>query len=285
MSIGHQDRVDRSEEGDAMTQQTSHRTYGGPPAANYERYFVPAIGTPLAGELIELAGLRPGEHVLDVACGTGVVARFAAERVGHSTVTGVDINPGMLAVARNAARDAAIEWHEASAEALPLADGTFDVVLCQMGLQFFPDREGALREIWRVLRPGGRVVLNLPGPTPPMFAVLEGALRRHIGPEAGGFVATVFSLHDTEELRELLEGARLTDVRTHSERKALSVPPAEDFLWQYVYSTPLADAATSLDESQRADLQQEVVAGWESFDGENGLLLEVDVTSAIGRKA
>jgi ubiquinone/menaquinone biosynthesis C-methylase UbiE len=268
-----------------MTQQISYRTYGGGPAANYERYFVPAIGAPLAHDLIELAELRPGEHVLDVACGTGVVTRLAAERVGDSAVAGVDVNPGMLEVARNAAPDAAIEWHEASAEALPLGDATFDVVLCQMGLQFFPDRQGALREMQRVLRPGGRVVLNVPGPTPPLLAVLEQALRRHIGPEAGGFVATVFSLHDTEEVRLLLEGARFTDVQTRSERKTLRVPRPEDFLWQYVYSTPIADAANKLDEDRRADLQQEVVTGWEPFAEDGGLVLELDITSAAARTA
>jgi SAM-dependent methyltransferase len=153
-----------------MTHQMSYETYSGGPAANYERYFVPAIGAPVAHDLIELAELRPGEHVLDVACGTGVVTRLAAEQVGGGAVAGVDINPGMLQVARNVAGDTAIEWHEASAEALPLGDATFDVALCQMGLQFFPDRPGALREMRRVLRPGGRVVINVPGPTPPPLA-------------------------------------------------------------------------------------------------------------------
>jgi ubiquinone/menaquinone biosynthesis C-methylase UbiE len=267
-----------------MTQQTSHETYGGGPAANYERYFVPAIGAPVAHDLIELAELRSGEHVVDVACGTGVVTRLAAERVGGA-VAGVDVNPGMLQVARNVARDTAIEWHEASAEALPLGDATFDVALCQMGVQFFPDRPGALREMRRVLRPGGRVVLNVPGPTPPPLAVLEHALRRHIGPEAGGFVATVFSLHDTNEVRTLLEGAGFTDVQVRSELKTLRVPPAGDFLWQYVYSTPVADAASKLDEDRRADLHQEVVTGWEPFAHDGSLVLEVDMTSAIGRRA
>ena len=169
-----------------MTQQTSYETYSGGPAANYERYFVPAIGAPLGHDLIELAELRPGEHVVDVACGTGFVTRLAAQRIGGGgAVAGVDVNPGMLQVARSVAADTAIEWHEASAEALPLGDATFDVALCQMGLQFFPDRQGALREMRRVLRPGGRIILNVPGPTPPPLAVLVQALRRHIGPRQG----------------------------------------------------------------------------------------------------
>jgi ubiquinone/menaquinone biosynthesis C-methylase UbiE len=235
--------------------------------------------------MIELAELRPGERVLDVACGTGVVTRLAAERVGGAAVAGVDVNPGMLRVARQVTGDTAIEWREASAEALPLGDETFDVVLCQMGLQFFPDRLGAVREMRRVLIPGGRVVLNLPGPTPRPLAVLEQALRRHLGPEAGGFVATVFSLHDSEEVGELLAAAGFTEVRVRSERKTLRVPPPEDFLWQYVYSTPIADAASKLSADQRVELQQEFVTGSEPFAEDGALVLDVDMTSAVGRKA
>jgi len=268
-----------------MTHQISYEMYSGGPAANYERYFVPAIGAPIAHDLIELAELRPGEQVVDVGCGTGVVTRLAAERIGDGGAAGVDINPGMLRAARDVAGERVIEWHEASAEALPLGDATFDVALCQMALQFFPDKSGALREMRRVVRPGGRIVLNVPGPTPPPLAVLEQALRRHIGPAAGDFVASVFSLYDTDEVRTLLEGAGFTDVQARSERKTLSLPPAENFLWQYVYSTPIADSASRLDEDARAELQREVVTGWEPFSEDDALVLEVDVTSAIGRRA
>jgi ubiquinone/menaquinone biosynthesis C-methylase UbiE len=268
-----------------MTQQISYGPYSAAPAAYYERYFVPAIGAPLAHDLLELAELHPGQRVLDVACGTGVVTRLGAQRVGRGAVTGVDVNPGMLAVARRVAADRAIEWREASAEALPLEDASFDVVLCQMGLQFFPDRERAVREMWRVLKPGGRVVLNVPGPTPPLFAVLEQSLRRHVGHEAAGIIATVFSLHSLEEVSTLLEEAGFTDVLVHSERKALRVARAEDFLWQYVNSTPVGQATKGLEEDQRARFEQEIVARWEPFADDGGLVLDVDVTTATGRKA
>jgi hypothetical protein len=136
----------------------------------------------------------------------------------------------------------------------------------------------------RVLRPGGRVVLDVPGPKPPLFGVLEQALRRHVGPEAGGFVATVFSLHDTDEVRDLLEAARFSDVQARSERRTFRLPGAEDFLWEYVHSTPIADAAGTLDPERRGGLQQEVLTGWEPFAQDGGLVLEVDVTSATGRR-
>jgi ubiquinone/menaquinone biosynthesis C-methylase UbiE len=267
-----------------MVQQISYATFGGSPAANYERYFVPAIGEPLAHDLIELAELRAGERVLDVACGTGIVARLAADQVGGDSVAALDINPGMLAVARTAVPDAGIEWHEGSAEALPLGDATFDVVLCQMGLQFFPDKPAAVREMSRVLTRGGRVLLSVPGPTPPLFAVVEEPLRRHLGPEAAGFIATVFSVHGTTRLWKLLEDSGFGDVHASSERKTLAAPRAEDFLWQYLCSTPIAEAVGELDDGGRAELQDEVVAAWEPFVADGGLALEVEMTTASGSR-
>ena len=128
----------------------------------YERIPARYILGPWAPLLVERAAVAPGERVLDVACGTGVVTRAAAERAaagGH--VAGIDLNPGMIAVARSLPPVAAIEWREASALALPFQDSHFDVVLCQQGLQFFPDKALALREMRRVLRRGGRLALSV----------------------------------------------------------------------------------------------------------------------------
>ena len=156
------------------------------PAENYERFFVPAIGAPLARELMETAELRPGERVLDVACGTGGVTRLAATRGGPGgSVAGLDVNPGMLAVARSVTpANAQVQWHEASAEAMPLPDESFDVVLCQLGLQFVPDESAALREMRRGLVPGGRLIMSLPGEMPPLYIVARQALERHFGSDA-----------------------------------------------------------------------------------------------------
>ena len=269
-----------------MTQQISFETHRGNAAENYERYFVPSIGAPLAAELVDLAALRPGERVVDIACGTGVVTRLAAERVGAAgTAAGVDIDADMLAVARAAApADAAIEWHEARAEELPLADEAFDVAFCQLGLQFFADRPAALRQIRRVLVPGGRLLINVPGPTPPIFAVLEAALARHLGPDAAAFVQAVFSLHDPIELRDLLTAAGFAPVEAWPTTKRLFLPPPADFLWQYVHSTPLAGPAADLEDEPRSVLEREVVAGWQPFIEDGALVLQQPVTLATARK-
>ena len=132
------------------------------PREIYEQHLVPAIFRPWAHLLVERADPQSGERVLDVACGTGIVARLAASQVclgGH--VTAMDLNPGMLAVARTLpqAGGAPIEWSEADATDMPLSSGVFDVICCQLGLQYFPDRPQALREMRRVAAPDGRLLL------------------------------------------------------------------------------------------------------------------------------
>jgi ubiquinone/menaquinone biosynthesis C-methylase UbiE len=221
-------------------------------------------------------------RVLDVACGTGVVARLAAERVGPTgTVVGLDINPGMLAVARAATPPGtAIDWHQAPAHAAPLPDGGFDVVVCQLGLQFFPDRAAALREMHRVLAPGARVVLNVPGPIPGLFSILAEELARHIKPELAPFVQQVFSLHDPRRLRALMAQAGFTQATAEPGTKALALPPPAEFLWQYVHSTPLAGAAAEAGEAARAALEHDVTARWEPFAHNDGLMLELRVVTA-----
>jgi SAM-dependent methyltransferase len=133
----------------------------GNPAETYENYFVPAMFHPWAAILLRHAAPKLGERVLDVACGTGVVARMAAPLVGpNGQVVGLDMNPAMLAVARQlpAPSGATITWQDGNAMAPPFTDGAFDLVLCQHGLQFFPDRSVAIGEMRRVLAPRGRAL-------------------------------------------------------------------------------------------------------------------------------
>jgi ubiquinone/menaquinone biosynthesis C-methylase UbiE len=269
-----------------MAEQHFDKAYGGKPPVNYERFFVPAIGAPLATDLIRLAALRPGERVLDVACGTGIVARLSSQLVGATgTVAGLDVNPGMLAVARSATLPGMpIEWHEASAEAMPLLDASFDVVLCQMGLEFVADKHAALREMRRVLVRGGRLILNVPGPTPLLFNIMREALARHVGAEAVGFLDHVFSLHDTAEIQDFVSGAGFHDVSVQSDTKSLRLPAPEEFLWQYVHSTPLADAVTQMDADRRGLLESDVVANWQKFVKDRALVLQVRIVVATARK-
>ena len=267
------------------TSAVSFKSYGGNAPENYERYFVPAIGAPLAHDLIAASSLRLGEAVLDVACGTGIIARFAAERVGPTgTVAGLDMNAGMLEVARSVSASAGIPWHEASAEAIPLPDDSFDVVTCQLGLQFFADKPAALREMHRVLKQGGRLLINVPGPTPEVFAILEQALTRHLNPEVAGFVGQVFSLHDPGEIRRLLEAASFGSIEVETSTKSLHLGAPVDFLWRYVTSTPLVAAVAQMNDESRAVLEHDVVAGWQGLLTGEELVVQLGIVTAKARK-
>lgn len=254
---------------------------------NYERYFTPAIGKPLAEDLVEAADIRSGDKILDVACGTGIVARLAAQKTGpEGSVSGLDANAGMLAVARStpSGENQPIEWYEAGAEAIPLPDDTFDLVFCQLGLQFMEDKVVALKEMRRVLKPGGRILFNLPGPVAPVFEIVAGAMKRHIGDQAAGFVMHVFSLHDTGQIEGLMREAGFGDLKVSAESKLLKLPGGGAFLWQYVYGTPLSAIVSEAGESSLQELESEVVKGWEAFTVNGTIRYEQRVVTAIGRK-
>jgi ubiquinone/menaquinone biosynthesis C-methylase UbiE len=248
------------------------KAYGGSAPENYQRYFVPVIGGPFAQDLIADAALRPGERVLDVACGTGVVARLAAERVGPTgTVAALDLNPAMLSVARSVpATGVAIRWYETSAEALPLPNDAFDVVLCQLGLQFVSDKNAALKEMRRVLAPGGRVLVSTPPPNA-FFDVLDEAVTRHVGPQAGAFVRMVFSLDDPGMIEQLFRDAGFADVNVRTYAKDLRLPEAREFLWQYVHCTPLTGMLARLDAAQISAFESEVVDRWARWSDAGGI--------------
>jgi ubiquinone/menaquinone biosynthesis C-methylase UbiE len=272
-----------------MTTTTTDSVYGerfgGSAPENYQRYFVPLIGGPFAEDLVAEAALRPGQRVLDVACGTGVVARLAAARVGPSgTVAALDLNPAMLSVARSIpATGAAIRWYETSAESIPLPDGGFEVVLCQLGLQFVADKSAALREMRRVLAPGGRLLVSTPPPNA-FFDALEGVMTRHVGSEAGAFVRMVFSLDDPAIIERLCLDAGFADVEVRTYTKELRLPDARVFLWQYVHCTPLTGMLASLDASRVAALERDVVDRWAHWSDAEGMKYAQGMNVATARK-
>jgi ubiquinone/menaquinone biosynthesis C-methylase UbiE len=194
----------------------------------YEAFFVPALFAEWPPHLIRAAGLQPGDNVLDVACGTGVLARAAADEVGYQgSVTGLDINPGMLAVARQRAPH--IAWQEGSAEALPFDDAQFNAVLSQFALMFFSDRARALQEMIRVLRPGGHLVIavwdeveNIPG-----YLAMTTLLQRLFGSEAADALHAPFNLGNKKELAQLfaqagLAGATITTIAGQAQFPSIS---------------------------------------------------------------
>jgi SAM-dependent methyltransferase len=166
-------------------------------ATNYQDALVPALTGEWAPRVVEAAGIRRGNRVLDVACGTGVLSKAAAEAAGPTgSVTGLDVDAGMLAVAARVA--SGISWHRGVAEALPFPDATFEAVVSQFGLMFFPDRTRALREMWRVLKSGGRMAVAVWASLDdtPAYAAEVALVERLAGPAAAEVLRSPFVLGD-----------------------------------------------------------------------------------------
>lgn len=227
-------------------------------AESYERFMVPSLFEPWSFHLIQRANPQPGERVLDIACGTGIVARNVAPRVGaQGIVIGLDVNPDMISMARAAAeRDhVAIEWYTSPAEQLPFPDDNFDLVLCQFGLMFFTDRHAALKEMHRVLRTGGRVVLSVWQGLDrhPFYQTLHDVSYQHLGKSS---VEVVFSLGDSKELHKLLTDSGFQHVEIDPMSITARFPQPEAFLaWEIDVDPAETPALQNLDtEAQKVIL-------------------------------
>jgi len=242
-----------------MNQQGQWQVAGSAPEI-YERELVPAVFGPWAPILIELVDPKPGDRVIDIACGTGIVAGLAAAKVGPTgIVAGVDLNPGMLSVARTlrSSDDAAsVRWQEASADRLPFPDGSFDIAYCQLGLQFFADRPAALREMRRVLSSTGQLALMVwcsiresPG-----FEAFAEILERNVSPAAATIMRAPFTLANAEELRRLVAAADFRDIKVHQRGGTVRFPSVERFVLSYIAGSPLAGLVAQASDVAREEL-------------------------------
>jgi ubiquinone/menaquinone biosynthesis C-methylase UbiE len=252
------------------------RAYGGGGPALYDSFLVPAVFAPFAEDLLDAVGVRSGESVLDVACGTGAVSRAAARRAGPGgRVVGVDLSSGMLAVARSRAGEAGaapIEYREAAAEALPVPPLSFDVVLCQQGLQFASNPRAAVRSMGAALAPGGRLAIAVWGlREPPLgWLALADALGRHIDESASTAMLAPFRLADVDALRELVRDAGFAHVEVveHNRTVRFGVPPQE-FARGIVLASPLADTFSAASRARQQAILAEVAEAVKTREGQS----------------
>ena len=240
----------------------------------YEEFFVPALFQEWPPRVADAAAIAPGQRVLDVACGTGVLAREAARRVApRGAVAGLDRNDGMLAVARRTAP--AIDWVPGQAEALPFDDGAFDAVVSQFGLMFFEDRVVALKEMWRVLRPGGRLAVAVWDALEhsPGFAAMTALLQRLFGDGVANELRAPFTLGDPDVFRALFAQADIPGVAIRTPTGTARFPSIESWVHTDVKGWTL----TLLREAER-DLKSFVQS-----DGTVAFAAPAHIASAIKR--
>jgi ubiquinone/menaquinone biosynthesis C-methylase UbiE len=279
--------------GDAATGPTSYNARMSTPetfeipietAELYETKFVPALFADWAPHVVEMGDVTAGQSVLDVACGTGIVARTAAARVGpQGRVVGVDLNPAMLTVADRVCRD--VELRRADVADLPFDPGTFDAALCQMALMFFPDRQRAIGEMGRVVKPDGTVVVMVPSrlDAQPAYRLLVELAAHHAGPEAVAMLSAYWVCGDLDELCQTVRSAGLEVLSTRTRMGTARFDSIDEFVAVEVESTPVRERLTDGEYDTLRREAHDVLAGFTAPDGTAQIPIEGHLLAARPR--
>jgi SAM-dependent methyltransferase len=236
-----------------------HAAFVGSVPANYDRFLGPLLFHAYADDLAERLPLADGLRVLEVACGTGIVSERLARRLaGRGTLVATDLNAAMIDEARARRGGTAIEWRPADGAALPFADASFDAVVCQFGLMFFPDKAAGVREAWRVLRPGGRYLFNVWDTMDrnPVAALTHETAASFFPADPPNFYTVPYSLHDVVVVRSLVDAAGFVDVACTPVDARGESPSAADAAIGLLDGNPIGAAIVQ----RRADALGEVRA-------------------------
>lgn len=250
----------------------------------YEAKFVPALFADWAPHVVDMGDVAAGQSVLDVACGTGIVARTAAERVGASgRVVGVDLNQAMLTVASWVCPG--VELRQADVTALPFDDGTFDAVLCQMALMFFPDPTAAVREMSRVAEPHGTVVIMVPSSldAQPAYRLLVELAATHAGRDAVAMLSAYWACGDLDELLGTVRTAGLEVLSTRTRMGTAHFGSIDEFVAVEVESTPVRQRLTDDEYDTLRREANDILEPFTASDGSAEIPIEGHLVAARTR--
>jgi SAM-dependent methyltransferase len=237
-------------------------------AEAYEAKFVPSVFAEWAPLVLDAAEVGAGTRLLDVACGTGIVARTAADRVGpEGAVVGVDLNEAMLTVARRIAPG--IDWRRGDVAALPVEDDAFDAVTCQMAMMFFPDRRAAFAELCRAVRPDGRVAVVVPASldTQPAYRVFVDVAVRHAGSQAASLLGTYWNCGDLAALTAAAAEAGLAVVAARTRVGTARFDSCDDFVATEIEASPLLERIEAATYARIKDGARTALARYSTDDG------------------
>ncbi len=242
----------------------------------FERETVPLSARPMAERMFDHVSLHAGDRILDAACGTGIVTRVAVERFANlASIVGLDLNAGMLEVARKHAPTTGIpiEWRQGDMCALPFSDASFDVVVCSQGLQFVPDKLAALREVRRVLVSGGRLAFQVFREVLPNLGAIAESLRRHVSKAAATSCLAPFVLRDAETIRTLMRDADFHDFDMKELEIIVRRPSSVASMVESMLRMPFARDVAAVSEETRLVMGQEVVDALQAYRDGNEFLI------------
>jgi ubiquinone/menaquinone biosynthesis C-methylase UbiE len=221
---------------------SSAANYAGSIPGFYDRYLGPVLFEPYAADLVSRLPAVDGLRVLELACGTGIVTRRLREALPESAnVVATDLNEPMIAHARAAVPAPGIVWQQADAQALPFDAGSFDVVVCQFGFMFLPDKVQGFREARRVLSSDGMLLANVWNSLEanPASGAIQASLAKLFPDDPPRFMETPYGYHDSEQIRADMAEAGWNDAQLEDLRLESLGPSAADFAAGFVLGTPL----------------------------------------------
>lgn len=269
------------------TKIESWQIAGNSPAA-YEEYLVPGIFKPWAEKLVHLSSPAPGSTILDVACGTGIVARTAASSLGSDArVTGLDINQQMLNKASEMSEKSGleIEWKQGDASQLPFEDNQFDHLFCQQAMQFFTDPKQVLKEMHRVMKSEGTLALSILRPINhnPAYQILADRLEEHAGETAGTMMRSPFPDWNQKTIRTMVAEAGFEDIQIHLEIISMRYPSPEEFLRREAASSPLAEEIETMDPERRKKLVTDLKHSLEVYTDSRGVVFPMETYIIVAK--
>ena len=243
-------------------------------AQNYDTYLGPFGFEPFAADLAARATAHPAANVLELACGTGRVTwHLAAQLAPTAQLTATDINPGMMAVAQHKVVAPNVAWDVVDMTRIPYADAAFDMVVCQFGVMFAPDKLRAFQEIHRVLAPGGWVLFNTWADLADnqLFAISNTVAATYFGSNPGAQAQGPFSMQDEAAVRELLGQAGFGPSTVVSVQKAVSVESAERAATGFLTGSPMLTAIQQRDPALLPEMLQQLAAEFRQHLGDHPL--------------
>ena len=255
----------------------------------YDDLLVPLMFEPWAQSLLDGHPTWQGKRVLDLAAGTGVVTRLLADRVGnHGTIVALDVNPQMLAVARRRLGDnpGNVAFVESPAHPMGLPPESVDVVVCQQGFQFFPDRAAAAAEIHRVLAPHGKAIVStwLPVSRCHVFGVICDVLDELGQPETAQAMRVPFDFIDAAELRSNFRNAGFASATVTQTTQPFMIPGGFDHAVDVAYATPIGPALRALPEQEQQQFRTRMTARLDQITDDGVTMGELAANILVAEK-